>query len=258
MKNKWLFSAWQRLFIAGALLMALLIGMSPKADAVGATSLIALTNAQRTSAGLAPLTYNGSLASSAYAKAQDMVTKGYWSHTSPDGISPWTFISNAGYAYTTVGENLARDFSSDAAIMAGWMSSAGHRANILNPAFKDVGIAIVNGTFDGQTTTIVVAHYAATASAPAPNPAPVPRSAPVPKPAVQQTMMQPESGVGQEYIAEPDAAQDPTADPEMVSETLAPETLKKALPKQKSSLEILIENLVYMIKSTDRELVSLK
>lgn len=175
MVSQWLSSAWQRSLILAALFAVVLFGMPLRAQAVGSTELIALTNNERAKSGLAPLNYDGRLASSAYAKARDMLAKGYWAHTSPDGTPPWHFVTQAGYGYATVGENLAKGFSSDISTVEAWMASTGHRANILNPAFNDIGIGVVSGVFAGEQIVIVVAHYGATAA--------VPMQKPVPKPA---------------------------------------------------------------------------
>jgi hypothetical protein len=243
MKNSWLFSAWRRLFVTAALLMALLIGVSAKADALGAATLIALTNTQRSAAGLAPLNYDGRLASSAYAKAQDMLAKGYWSHTSPDGRSAGHFIGQAGYGYVAIGENLAKGFPTESAVITGWMASSGHRANILNPAFKDIGIGIVSGVFDGEQTIIVVAHYGATAAAPAPKPAPV-QTAPiaVSRPATVRT-----------------STVQPSVLPTQAEAPAAPIETQPAVETQKPKdpLAVLIENLTKIIEPKKDELIRL-
>jgi hypothetical protein len=153
---------------------------------ISVDTLYNLTNQQRTAAGLAPLSLNSKLIAASQAKAADMFAKNYWAHVSPDGLQPWNFISNAGYSYSYAGENLAKDFSTSSGVMAGWMGSAGHRANILNTNYLDVGFAVVNGTLLGSPTTLVVAEYArpaAVAAAPAPKPAPKPAVAATPAPA---------------------------------------------------------------------------
>jgi hypothetical protein len=143
------------------------------ASSISPSEVISLSNNQRTANGLPGLNYNSQLASAAQAKAQDMFAKNYWAHYAPDGTSPWSFITASGYSYTTAGENLAKDFDTSAGVVNGWMGSSGHRANILNSAFVDTGVAVVNGTLQGSPTTLVVAFYAAPkASAPAPAPAP--------------------------------------------------------------------------------------
>lgn len=239
--------------MASAALFAVVMLITPaKAEAISAGTLISLTNNQRVQAGLVPLSYNGSLASSAYAKAQDMLAKGYWAHTSPDGLSPWTFVSSAGYNYVVVGENLAKDFSSDAGVMAAWMASPGHRANVLKPEFRDVGIAVVSGSLSGSPTTLVVAHYGARSVQSAPAPAPKPASAPAPAPAraaapvsrqpVQAQVSQPVT----ETAAKP---ADVPASPEV--KVQADE--KKTLPK--SPLSELLERLAEMLENDRKSLV---
>lgn len=239
MKSSWLFSAWRHLFVTTALVMAFAIGVSAKADALGAATLIALTNTQRSAAGLAPLNFDGRLASSAFAKAQDMLAKGYWSHTSPDGRSTWYFVGQAGYGYVTVGENLAKGFSSDTAVITGWMASSTHRANILNPAFKDIGIGIVNGVFDGEQTTIVVAHYGATTAAAAPKPAPAPAT-----PAA---------------VSRSAAARTSTVLPAQAEIPPSPKEIQPATETQKPKdpLAVLIESLVKIIEPKENELIRL-
>lgn len=235
MLTQWLTSAWRRSFIVGALLLVALFGMPIKAQAVGSMELIALTNNERVKAGLSPLAYNGRLASSAYAKAQDMLAKGYWAHNAPDGTTPWVFVQNSGYAYVTVGENLARDFSTDASTVAGWMSSAGHRANILNPAFKDVGIAVASGNLNGEPTLLVVAHYGATSA----------QTAPAPKPAVSSAPK----------AAKTVASTQQTQQTAKVQAASAPEPTAKTEPKTRSPLDLLIENLVKLLQTTEVKLI---
>lgn len=148
-----------------------------------------LSNQQRNANGVAALTLNSQLNSAATAKANDMIAKNYWAHNAPDGTTPWAFIGASGYSYTVAGENLAKDFNTSSGVVTGWMNSAGHRANILNGSYYDVGYGVVNGVLLGSETTLVVAMYAAkNAPAPAPAPAPPPAAAvsnpaPTPPPA---------------------------------------------------------------------------
>lgn len=165
-KHAWLGSMRRQILAGAALLLVVTLGFPMQAQAIGSQELINLTNNQRTNHGLTPLSYNSRLAASATAKAQDMLAKGYWAHTSPEGTTPWWFIQHAGYSYVTVGENLARDFSSDSATVNGWMASPTHRANILKPEFRDIGIAVASGTLNGEAVTLVVAHYGASSAAP--------------------------------------------------------------------------------------------
>lgn len=119
-------------------------------------TVVALTNQVRAERGLPNLDYNPQLADAARRKAADMFTKDYWSHTSPDGTKPWYFVLAAGYNYLHAGENLARDFKNPDTIVKAWMASPTHRANLLNPQYREIGIAVVDGNLLGQETTLVV------------------------------------------------------------------------------------------------------
>lgn len=146
--------------------------------------LLSGTNAQRSSAGLPPLTLNSQLSAAAAAKATDMFAKNYWAHNSPSGATPWDFIVGSGYHYTVAGENLAKNFSTSQAVVDAWMASPTHRANVVKPNYKEVGFAVVNGVLNGEETTLVVQMFGAASgsiaqSAPtaAPKPIVVPTSA---------------------------------------------------------------------------------
>ncbi len=184
------------------------ISLTSRVSAVSGSVIASLTNNERTARGLAPMAWNGSLSSSAAMKAHDMCAKAYWAHTGPDGATGWTFMDKAGYIYTDAGENLAKDFSSDAGVVAGWMASPGHKANIANTNFKDIGVAAVSCVFQGTSTIIVVAHYGASANAPkatsvaAPAPAP-PKPIQRPAPKAAPTTAQP-TAAQQPKQAEPE------------------------------------------------------
>ncbi len=77
-------------------------------------------------------------------------------------------MSQSGYAYIAAGENLAKDYSDDGAVLSAWMASEGHRANILNAAYQDIGIAHINCTLQGVAGDLVVAHYGARGPTPKP------------------------------------------------------------------------------------------
>lgn len=122
-------------------------------------SIVNFTNQKRVESGLTPLKINYSLESSAITKANDMLANNYWAHNSPQGKTPWTFIRGAGYKYIFAGENLAEGYSSTEAVIAAWMASPSHRANILNRNYKEVGVAIISGNLKGKSTTLVVEHF---------------------------------------------------------------------------------------------------
>jgi hypothetical protein len=150
--------------------------------------LLSGTNTQRSQNGLAGLTLNSSLNNAAQAKANDMVARNYWSHTTPDGKDPWVFIDATGYAYQKAGENLAYGFGTSSETIVGWMNSSSHRANILDSAYKEVGFGIANSASyvgTGEETVVVAMYANPVASTPPPAaPAPVATStAPQTKPA---------------------------------------------------------------------------
>ncbi len=124
-------------------------------------NLLMATNNQRMQQGLKPLTFNASLDTAAQAKAQDMGSRNYWSHVTPDGEQPWIFIETANYSYRKAAENLAYGFRTSNATVNGWMNSPGHRANILDPDLEEVGFGIINvpNYQDRGPETIVVAMY---------------------------------------------------------------------------------------------------
>jgi len=125
--------------------------------------LLADTNAQRSANGTSTLSLNDKLDTAAQAKADDMATRDYWSHYTPEGNPPWVFVSNQGYSYQKLGENLATGFSDEQSTINGWMASPPHRENLLDPDFSDVGFGFANNpdytAAGGGPMTIVVAFY---------------------------------------------------------------------------------------------------
>jgi uncharacterized protein YkwD len=147
------------------------------------SGLLSGTNQQRAANGLGALALNDTLNQAAQAKANDMMVHDYWAHVSPSGTTPWYWFSSVGYSYQTAGENLAYGFTTSSETIAGWMNSAGHRANILNGSFQEVGFGVVNApSYQGSgPQTIVVAMYAQPATpVVTPAPAPVALSSPAP------------------------------------------------------------------------------
>ena len=106
--------------------------------------MLDLINQERQQRGLAPLKVNGELVKVARAKAKDMIDNNYFSHYSPTYGSPADMLKKFGISYRIMGENLAGNSSVEGAHRS-LMNSAGHRANILNSQFGQVGIGIVNG-----------------------------------------------------------------------------------------------------------------
>lgn len=108
-----------------------------------------LINTQRTNNGLPALKINSEVQRVARIKAQDMVDKNYFSHTSPTYGSPFDMLKSFKVSYNSAGENIAGNSSNSGAVNA-WMNSAGHKANILNSSFNYTGIGVVSSPKYGK------------------------------------------------------------------------------------------------------------
>ena len=119
------------------------------------SDVIDLVNLERATQGLHPLNYDHSLAAAARDHSEDMGLLDYFSHTSLDGRTVPDRITAAGYAYNTYGENIAAGQPTAENVVDSWMSSSGHRANILNPNFCDIGVgyAYIAGSTYGHYWT---------------------------------------------------------------------------------------------------------
>jgi len=119
------------------------------------------TNVHRATEKLAPLTGSATLNQAAANKIDDMFAQQYFEHISPDGRGPSDVVDGVQYHYIRVGENLALgNFASDAALVQAWMDSPGHRANIMNGGFEELGIAARRGQFEGRSTWLAVQTFA--------------------------------------------------------------------------------------------------
>lgn len=105
--------------------------------------VIRLVNEIRQQNGLKTLTENWELSRVARYKSQDMLDHRYFSHTSPTYGSPFQMLKAFGLSYRTAGENIAKGYSSPQAVVNGWMNSSGHRANILNASYTQIGVGYV-------------------------------------------------------------------------------------------------------------------
>lgn len=178
--------------------------------------LLSGTNGARSSNGLGSFGLNSQLNSAAQAKAQDMASKNYWAHVSPDGTEPWYFFQQAGYAYIRAGENLAYGFMTSQSAIDGWMNSPSHRANILGD-YAEVGFGIVN-TPDYQSggeQTIVVAHYGTRQGVAAAPPAPPAPVAPAPIASAEPTPTTPSAPSEEVASPAPEPVESPTKDEEV-------------------------------------------
>ncbi len=113
--------------------------------------MFALMNAERTANGCAPVAWDETLAQVARLHSADMVSRDYFEHMTPEGVSPEARGEAAGA--TVAAENIAAGYSTAAEVMAGWMSSEGHRGNILNCSLTSVGIGVAHGGSYGTMWT---------------------------------------------------------------------------------------------------------
>lgn len=156
----------------GPLILAPTPSGTKEANALNADAIISLTNAERVKAGLPSLSRSKRLLAMAEAKALDMIEKQYFAHVAPDGVDIALLAKKYGYEFLNVGENLARgDFQSSGGVVSGWMNSPGHRANIMNGEFTEIGVAALKGDWDGRETWYAVQEFGRPLSAcPAPEP----------------------------------------------------------------------------------------
>jgi uncharacterized protein YkwD len=134
-------------------------------DPAAVAATLCLLNQERTSRGLSALTPSPVLDKAADRYAENMVEGGFFDHVSPGGSTFLQRIKAAGWAPAggwTAGENIAwgsGSLATPASIVDGWMHSAGHKANILNGAFSQIGIGIASGApqdgIDGDAGTYV-------------------------------------------------------------------------------------------------------
>jgi len=129
------------------------------ASSITAGKVIELTNRDRKSKGIQELFENEKLSQAAAKKAEDMILNNYFSHTSPQGVTPWHWIEKEGYDYNYAGENLAMDFVTAEKMNEAWMASPTHRANILNEKYKEIGVAVKEGVINGHETIVVVQMF---------------------------------------------------------------------------------------------------
>ncbi len=123
-------------------------------------SVIEETNQQRKLHSKSTLIRASELDRSAEVKAEDILNKQYFEHTSPSGITITDLVNDSGYKYLKVGENLALgNFSSAKEVVDAWMASPGHRANILDGAFEEIGIGVAYGKYEGQNVFVIVQHF---------------------------------------------------------------------------------------------------
>lgn len=120
------------------------------------TAIIELGNEARASKSLPALVVDERLTKAAQEKAIDMVKKGYFSHTSPNGENALDRIRRTDYPVRYAAENLAVHFTTAEEIRSGWMKSPSHRSVLLDERYEDTGVGVAYGFFENHATTFVV------------------------------------------------------------------------------------------------------
>jgi uncharacterized protein YukE len=127
---------------------------------INAVDIIEYTNKERVAVGLPPLATNTLLDASAEIKVDDMIARQYFEHQSPTGEGVSDLGKEVGYEYVIMGENLAMGtFLSSAEIVQAWMDSPGHKANILNTKYQDIGVSVKRGVFEDKEVWFAVQHF---------------------------------------------------------------------------------------------------
>jgi hypothetical protein len=132
------------------------VGSDWMVSAILPAVIVDLTNEERMGGSLTTLKRNTLLDTAAQMKAEDMVRNGYFAHYSPEGLSPWYWFQKAGYIYAEAGENLAVHFTDSEEVVDAWMESPGHRANIINKNYTEIGVGSARGEYNGVPTIFVV------------------------------------------------------------------------------------------------------
>ena len=105
-------------------------------------AVLALVNQERAGNKCNPLAIDSRLATAARKHSADMAARNYFEHDTPEGVDVATRVTNAGYKWSSVGENIAMGQKDAASVMRSWMNSPGHRANILNCGYRHIGIGL--------------------------------------------------------------------------------------------------------------------
>ena len=131
-----------------------------EANSLSIHGIIAYTNFERSKQNIPALKIDSKLTSSAESKLQDMFKNQYFQHVSPSGESVSDVVRREKYEYIVVGENLALGvFGGDEQVVAAWMASPGHKRNILDARYQDIGVAVGQGMYQGRKQWLIVQHF---------------------------------------------------------------------------------------------------
>jgi uncharacterized protein YkwD len=133
---------------------------APRPQVLTVAGVIARTNSERVRLEASPLVESKALDASAKVKAEDILARQYFEHVAPDGRSVSDLVADEEYAYIKIGENLALgNFADDADVVTAWMNSPGHKANIVDAQFTEIGVGIASGTYKGRFVYVAVQHF---------------------------------------------------------------------------------------------------
>jgi uncharacterized protein YkwD len=141
----------KKLLLASLLFMSF-AAFGADSNEITPENVLRVMNEYRAQEMLPPLDLEKRLNMAAGDRMRHMEEEGFWSHTSPEGLSPFTWVKVRAYQFSKVGENLATGFETARVLVESWMESPGHRANIMSPDFEDVGISIIDGSTQGPAT----------------------------------------------------------------------------------------------------------
>ena len=144
---------------SGLILVFFVFSNIALASEINKDNIINLVNQSRSKNGFQELLENENLNGAAKSKALDMIKNNYFSHNSPSGITPWYWFEQNEYNYKYAGENLALGFSTVENQHQAWMDSPTHKKNILNPNYKEIGVAVERGKINDIVVTIAVQMF---------------------------------------------------------------------------------------------------
>lgn len=137
-----------------------------RSSQLGSEKIVFWTNLERSDENTPSLEESSRLKMAAALKIKDMFEKQYFQHVSPDGLDAASLAKKSGYEFLLVGENLALgNFIDEKDLVKAWMSSPGHRKNILDSKFTEIGVAASKGTFEGRSTWLAVQIFGRPTSA---------------------------------------------------------------------------------------------
>lgn len=186
--------------------------------------IVNLTNDLRASLQLQPLQESTVLNQAAYNKAQDMLVQQYFAHLGPDGKRVSNWLKNAGYDYLMAGENLAIGFASADEVVEAWKNSPTHYANLVDPAWQDMGVGMISGVYNEVDTTLVAQFFGRPRPVPV---APVKKTEPVKTVEKTVTKVAVVEEAKKEIINTPKTETAPVNDTEVLAEQIVKYPLAK-------------------------------